>query len=392
MALSDFKIRTTKPTERDFKLSDSDGLYLLVRPNGSKLWRMNYRHLGKNKTLAIGKYPDIALSAARDKRAEARRLLAEGVDPSYRKQVEIAKAKVAAANTFEAVAEEYLVSLARDRSEGTVRVNSHILRKKVYPLLGRRPIAELRPHEILEALQSIEDGGQVDMAHRARALMGKVFQLAALSDRAPTDPTVVLRGRLKSRRVQNRASVTSEQTFAPLLRRIDTYEGSPSVRAAMLFLAHTFVRTVELRFATWSEIDLEDGVWRIPEERMKMGRPHDVPLTASTRAILRDMAKFRRGDYIFVSAHVGKSVLGDGTLRKAMKSIGYRGKMTPHGFRSSASSILNERGYRSDVIEMQLAHVEKNAVRRAYNRTLYWNERVSMMQDWSNLVDGWRKR
>ncbi|SBW15259.1 hypothetical protein BR10RB9215_C12108 [Brucella sp. 10RB9215] len=394
MALSDLKIKNAKPKDKEYKLFDGDGLYALVRPNASKLWRLKYSYLGKERLLAIGKYPDVSLSQARETRANARKLLSQGIDPSKHKQDQIASARENEENTFNVVVDEYLTKIKKKGFvERTIKKNTWILKDLVGPFLGHMPIADIQPKHVLEALQSIEDQGFIETAHRARSLISNVFSIAELTGRASTDPTRPTRGHLKKKVETPRPSVTVEEKYAELLAKVNAYGGYPSIRAGLLFLAHTFVRPGELRFADWSEIDLEDNIWRIPEERMKMRRPHDVPLTKHTRAILKEMALLKgRTGLIFPSATSTKKPLSENTFNKALAIMNYKGRMTAHGFRASASTILNERKYRKDVVEMQLAHLDSDKVRRVYNRALYWDERVVMMNDWSNLVDKWRQQ
>ena len=388
MALTDTRIRNAKPGSKAYKLSDANWLYLVVQPSGSKLWRMNYRFLGKQKTLALGAYPEVSLQDARQRVAEARKLLAQGVDPSEHKKDQLRAAKLASGQTFKAVAEEFLAKCERKGyADATLDKKKWILNDLVIPIIGHRPIAEIRPAEVLDLLADIEASGRLETAKRARQTIGAVFRLAALTDRAPGDPTTVLRGQIKPPKVTNYPAVVRPAEFGELMRRIATVR-STIVRLALEFQAHTFVRPIELRLATWDEIDLEDSIWRIPAERMKMRRPHDVPLVPATRQILREIRRYTRRleGIIFHSPKDPREPLSENTLNKTIWALGYKGKHCSHGFRSSASTILNERGYRKDVVEFQLAHVEKNETRRAYNRALYWDERVKMMHDWADII------
>ena len=389
MALTDTRIRNAKPGSKAYKLSDANWLYLVVHPNGSKLWRMNYRFLGKQKTLAIGAYPEISLQEARQRVAEARKLLAQGMDPSEHKKDQVRAAKLASGQTFKALAKEFLAKCEKKGyADATLDKKKWILNDLVIPVIGHRPIAEIRPAEVLDLLADIEASGRLETAKRARQTIGAVFRLAALTDRAPGDPTTVLRGQIKPPKVTNYPAVVRPAEFGELMRRIATVR-STIVRLALEFQAHTFVRPIELRLATWDEIDLEDSIWRIPAERMKMRRPHDVPLVPATRKILREIRLYtgRTEGLIFHSPKNPRKPISENTLNHALWALGYKGKHCSHGFRSSASTILNEsKKYDKDVIEFQLAHLEGSETRRAYNRAQYWEQRVQMMHDWANMI------
>lgn len=387
--LTDRAVKSAKPADKPYKMSDSDGLYLLVDKNGSKLWRLNYRFADKHRTYAIGRYPEVTLQQAREKNLEAKRLLADGVDPSSHKRAKIAEAKIAAGYTFKSLAEEYIETLEnKGYAAHTIYKNRWILMDIACPKIGRRPIADIRPKEILDLLRSVEKEGKLETARRTRTVIGSVFRLAALTDRALTDPTAVLRKATKAPRVTHRAAIIQPERFGELLRAIDKYEHGPSVKCALQTLALTFVRPGEVRHCMWSDIDLEEGVWRIPAHKTKMKRPLDVPITPQFRLILKEISPYSRKDsYVFPSPRSFVKPMGNHTLSDTLAFIGFKNEMSAHGFRSSASSMLNELGYRADVIEMQLGHVERNDVRRAYNRALYWNERVAMMSEWAKYLD-----
>ncbi|MDQ0317710.1 tyrosine-type recombinase/integrase [Amorphus orientalis] len=393
MALTDVAIRNMSPGDRDYKVTDKDGLYLLVRKNGSKLWRMNYTFDRKQKTASFGKYPSVSLAEARSKCAQARRDLADGFDPIARKQRAAEQTKLAEGNLFEAVAEEYLESLKhRGRTTDTIRLQQWVLMDVIGPKILKRPVSEIRAAEVLEVLRKIESSGRIETAHRARHAMSAVFRLAITTDRAERNPADAVKGLLKTRKAKHHPAIVDIAPLRTLLKTIDDYRGHPTMRLTTLFLAYTFTRPGEVRLSTWDEIDYEDDVWRIHPERMKMRRPHEVPLTSSTRKILRDARALRAHSegYIFPSIRSSSKPIARGSLSRMMGLIGYRGQMTPHGFRSTASSILNERGYRKEAIELQLAHEEEDEVRRAYNRARYWDERVEMMRDWARILDDLR--
>ena len=390
MPLTDVAIRAAKPRAKPYKMTDEKGLYLLVKPGGGKLWQFKYTKGGKEKNLSIGPYPDITLAIARERRLEARRLLTEGIDPSQHKQQRAKQVALDAASSFRAVASEYLAQADKQGlAPITVSKKRWVLEQLVYPKIGDRHIRELRPSDILAVLTDIEASGRLETAKRARQYIGAVFRLAALTDRANGDPTPLLRGQMQAPKVVSYPAVIREDQFGELLRRIAGYK-RPIVRLALQFIALTFVRSGELRFAKWPEIDLEDNVWRIPQSRMKMRRPHDVPLCGATRVILKQARElfpycWEAGGYIFPSPLAPRKCMSENCLTDALRSLGYKGIHTTHGFRSSASTILNERGFRREVIEAQLAHQEENAVRRAYNRAQYWAEREKMMRDWARI-------
>jgi len=395
MALTDLKVRNVKPNGKVIKISDGEGLYLQVQPNGTKLWRLAYRFLGKQKTLAIGTYPEISLQEARERKMEARKLLAQGIDPSEHKKDQIRAAKLASGQTFKAVAKEFLAKCeAKGYAKDTLDKKKWILNDLVIPVLGHRPIADIRPSEILELLSDIEASGRLETAKRVRQTIGAVFRLAALTDRAPGDPTPVLRGQIRAPRVTSYPAIVRPDEFGELMRRISTIR-STIVRLALEFQAHTFTRPIEIRFATWDEIDLETSVWTIPAERMKMRRPHDVPLVPATRQVLREVRKYtgRSHGLIFHSPQNPNKPLSENTLNKNIWALGYKGRHCSHGFRSSASTILNEsKKYDKDVIEFQLAHLVGSETRRAYNRAQWWDQRVQMMHDWADMIAEMRER
>jgi Integrase len=395
MALTDLKVRNVKPNGKVIKISDGEGLYLQVQPNGTKLWRLAYRFLGKQKTLAIGTYPEISLQEARERKMEARKLLAQGIDPSEHKKDQIRAAKLASGQTFKAVAKEFLAKCeAKGYAKDTLDKKKWILNDLVIPVLGHRPIADIRPSEILELLSDIEASGRLETAKRVRQTIGAVFRLAALTDRAPGDPTPVLRGQIRAPRVTSYPAIVRPDEFGELMRRISTIR-STIVRLALEFQAHTFTRPIEIRFATWDEIDLETSVWTIPAERMKKRRPHDVPLVPATRQILREVRKYtgRSHGLIFHSPQNPNKPLSENTLNKNIWALGYKGRHCSHGFRSSASTILNEsKKYDKDVIEFQLAHLVGSETRRAYNRAQWWDQRVQMMHDWADMIAEMRER
>lgn len=390
MALTDAAIRAAKGTEKVRKLSDGGGLHLLVTPQGARLWRMHYRFGGKQKTLAFGGYPAVALADARARRDEAKRLLAAGVDPAAQRRSEKAAQVTAAANTFAAVADEYVDKLRQEgRAEATL-VKVDWLLGFARPALGARPIQEVTAAEVLAVLRRVEARGRLETARRLRSTIGSVFRYAIATARAENDPTLALRGALVTPKVQPRAAVTSPAAFGALLRAIEGFEGQPATRAALKLMAILFPRPGELRAAEWSEFDLEKAVWTIPAAGAKMRREHRKPLPTQAVAILRALQALT-GDHplVFPSVRTWRRPISENTLNAALRRLGYgKDEATAHGFRATASTILNESGkWTPDAIERELGHVEADEVRRAYARGAHWDERVRMAQWWADQCD-----
>lgn len=390
MALTDTKLRNTKPSEKPFKLSDGGGLYLHVLPNGTKVWRMAYRFAGKQKTLSFGKYPTVSLGEARVDRDTAKRLLADGVDPSARRKLDKIVAK-AGTSTFRAVAEELLAKHKKEgRSEATLEKN-HWLLKVAFSLLGDRPIGEITAPELLAALRKFEDRGRYESARRLRSTCGMVFRFAIATGRASRDISIDLRGALVTPRVKHRAAIVDPVGLGALLRAIDDYDGQPTTKGALQVAPHLFVRPGELRWAEWREFDFDKAVWCIPDEKTKMKRSHRVPLSRQVLHTLGYLHKLTgQGKFVFPSVLSVMRPISDNTLNTALRRMGYtREQVTAHGFRSTASTLLNEMGrWSADAIERQLAHQEENDVRRAYMHAAeFWMERVQMMQAWSDYLD-----
>jgi integrase len=368
-------------------------LHLLVRPNGHKYWRLKYRYAGKEKLLSFGRYPITTLAEARGHRDEAKKLLASGTDPSVRRKLDKIAVATASRNTFGAVAAEYLANMkASGAAESTMSKNRWML-EDLAASLADRPVSEIVPAEILQVLKRIEKSGRRETARRLRGVMGSVFRFAVVTLRAITDPTVVLRGALLAPNVQHRAALTDEKQLGSLMTAIDEYDGWPTLRAALQLLALTMTRPGDVRGMRRSEIDFDKALWRIPAERMKMRRPHDVPLSKQAIRILKEIWSLSdNGEFVLPSIRSVKKPLSDAAMNSALRRMGYSQKeMTAHGFRSSASTILNERGVNSDVIEAALGHQDENAIRRAYNRATYWPERVKLMQAWANMLDEFKR-
>jgi integrase len=389
MTLRQFDLKNARPADAAYKISDGGGLHLLIKPNGARLWRMKYRFLGKERLLSFGAYPLISLADARAKRDVAKKQIDAGVDPSVKKRLDRLDAQRAASNTFGLIVGEFLANLeANGATEKTVTKNKWLLEKVAAPLASR-PIADITPAEILDLLKRVEHRGCRETARRLRATMGAVFRLAIVTLRATADPTVVLKGALLQPRVQHRPAITDEKKLGGLLRSLDEFDGWPTLKAAMLFTALTFARPGEVRGARRGEFDFENLIWRIPEERTKMRRPHDVPLSRQALAVLKEIWPMSDyGDLVFPSIRSNKKMLSENAMNSALRRLGYtQDEMTSHGFRSTASTILNEHGFNPDVIEAALGHQAENKIRRAYNRAVYWPERVALLQKWADMLE-----
>lgn len=393
MPLTELAIRNAKPRDRLFKLSDGGGLQLWVTPDGAKRWRLAYRYACKQKLLALGVYPLVGAKHARLARDDAKRLLAAGKDPSLERKAARAADVAAAANSFGVVADELLAKKRLEGKAASTTGKIGWLLDLARPELGHRPVAQVTTPEVLRVLKGVEGRGALETARRLRSTIGEVFRLAIATGRAENDPTSALRGAIASPVVRHRAAIIEPGPFGGLLRAIDGYSGAPETRAALQLLALTFVRPGEVRAAEWTEVNLEAGLWSISAQRMKMRRPHRVPLAPQAVALLRDLQAISgRGRFLFPSARRGERCLSDATLIAALRRLGYAAdQMTPHGFRSAASSMLNESGlWHADAIERQLAHVDQDSVRRAYARADFWDERVRMMEWWANRLDEMR--
>lgn len=394
MALTDTAVRKAKAGSANRKLADANGLYLLVTPSGSKLWRLKYRLDGKERKLAIGRYPEVGLKEARAARDRARAQVESGTDPSHAKKAARLAAKIGAANTFKAVAEEYIEKLAQEgRAEVTLSKTRWLL-AQLTPALGARPVAQISPHELLSVLKNVERGGKRETARRLRSFASRVFRYAVATARASADPAQALQGALIAPTPRHHPAITDPKGLGSLIRAIDEYSGHPMTRAALKLTLHVFQRPGEIRQAQWSEVDFEKAVWIIPAERMKQRQLHSVPLSRQALAILTEIQTITgHGSYVFPSASSLKRPMSENTINQALRRMGYgRDEMTAHGFRSTASSLLNESGkWSPDAIERALSHREPNQVRAAYHRSAYWDERVRMAQWWSDYLDTLRR-
>lgn len=375
---------------KPIKLFDERGLFLLLQPSGGKLWRLKYRYLGKEKKLSLGVYPDVTLKVARVRRDEARTLLANGADPASVKFDLEAEAKAAAANTFKVIADEYIAKSAREGRAAVTIGKTRWLLSLMEGDLGKRPITEITPADLLETLQKIEAKGHLETARRMRSLAGRIFRYAVATSRASADPSASLRGALVAPKVNHHSAIPEPKAVGELLRAIDGYSGQPLTCLALKLTPHVFVRPGELRRAEWREFDLDKAIWTIPAEKMKMRNHHVVPLSTQAVELLKSAKAISEGQrYVFSSLYPGKRPMSENTINAALRRLGYTGKeMTAHGFRSTASTLLNESGkWSADAIERALAHKDGNAIRGTYHRGAHWWERVEMAQWWSDHLD-----
>ena len=388
--LTYIQINAAKPKEKAWTLSDSQGLLLVIQPNGSKLWRFKYRFLDKQKTLHLGGWPQVSLAHARVRRDEAKKKIAEGVDPALEKKRARIAAKYAAANTFEEVAKEWLVKCERDGLAPVTVDKIRWLLAKAYPVIGTIPIAQITPHEALAVLRKVEATGAFESARRMRSVLSRVFRYGVATVRCDKDVAADLRGAIASPKVKHFAAITKPSEVGALLRAIDSYSGHKVTVMAMRLSPHVLLRPGELRQAEWADIDFEEAIWFIPAERMKMRRPHRVPLSRQVIYMLRELHEHTHWwKYLFPCLGKPRRPMSENTVNQGLRKLGYTSdQMTAHGFRAMAATLLNERGeWNPDAIERQLAHVDTNQVRRAYARGEYWDERVQMMQSWSDYLD-----
>lgn len=386
--LNNTEVRNVKPRESAFKLYDERGLFLRVTPAGGRLWRLKYEMHGREKLISLGAYPDVTLRRARERREAARKLIADGVDPSARRQTD----RAALAQCFEDVVNEWLELQRKSLAPETISTLGARLKSALSPYLGSRPIAALTAQEVLAALKRIEARGRYETAHRVRALAGRVFRYAVATGRAQRDVSADLRDALAPVKSKNFASVTGPILVGELMRAIHEYSGHPVTALALKLAPLVFVRPAELRAAEWSEFDLANAEWRIPAARMKMGEAHIVPLARQALAILKELEPLARGgQYLFPSLRTRDRPMSDNTINAALRRLGYSSEeQTGHGFRTMASTLLNEQGFPPDVIELQLAHTERNKVRAVYNKAQRLPERRKMMQAWADYLDGLR--
>ncbi len=390
MALTDTAIRNAKPRERDYKLSDSAGLYLLVTPAGGKLWRLKYRMHGIERKLALGKYPAVSLSDARKAREAAQTKARQGDDPAAAKRRDRIVAKLAAATTFGAIALEYIEKAEREGRAPATIAKLRWSRDWLMPSVGHRPIDQIEAHELLAVLKRQEALGNLETAKRTRAFASRVFRYAVVTARAKADPAALLLGAVAAPRPKHLAAIVDPKRAGELVRAIDAYSGAPVTRLALALSPHVFVRPGELRQAEWSEFDIEAAIWRIPAARMKKRREHVVPLSRQALAILEKLrALTGHGRLVFPAQGKPSRPMSENTATAALRRMGFSAdEMTAHGFRAMASTLLNESGkWHPDAIERALAHRDTDQVRAAYHRGAHWAERVEMAQWWSDKLD-----
>ena len=393
MALTDLQVKNAKPTIKSFKLSDGGGLFMLVHTNGGRYWRLAYRFDGKQKTLALGVYPDVSLANARERREQARKLLANDTDPGGVKQEQKARVAALSEHSFEIIAREWFAKHSPNWKENHSSKILARLENDMFPWIGARPISEIAAPALLAAIRRIETRGALETAHRVLAICGQVFRYAVATGRAERDPTGDLRGALPPvKRGNHFAAITDPKKVGELLRDIDGYQGSFIVQCAFKLSPMLFVRPGELRKMEWAEVDLDKAEWIIPAEKMKMGVTHIVPLATQAMTIMREIQPLTgNGKYVFHGERDHERPMSDNAIRSALRRMGWANdEMTPHGFRAMASTILDNMGYKQEWLERQLAHEEPNKIKAAYKREawrMYLPERTAMMQAWADYLD-----
>lgn len=391
--LTDIAVKGTKPGKNLKKLSDGAGLALLIHPNGSKYWTYRYRYLGKEKSLALGIYPEVTLAEARAKLIDARKLVSDGQDPSEARRAIKRQAMISADNSFEVIAREWMAAKSPAWTPRYTEFLNNRLEKDLFPKLGSRPIKDIGAPELLSVVRHIEKRGALELANRAMQYCSQIFMYGIATGRLDRNPANDLKGALKTHVKKNYAHL-KEIELPEFLQKLEAYDGNVQTKLAVKLLMLTFVRTTELRAATWDEIDLDKGEWRISAERMKMRRGHIVPLSKQAVRLLKEL-KLLNGQwkYVFPNPHKPIKHMSENAVLYALYRMGYHNRTTGHGFRHTASTILNESGlFKGDAIERQLAHVQGNKVRGAYNHAEYLPERQKMMQWWADYLDAGAKR
>lgn len=390
MSLSDVQIRALKASAAPYKRSDGGGLHLLVSPSGGKLWRLAYRFNGKQKTLALGAYPAVPLALARQRRDEAKALLATHIDPSAQAKADKLARTAAKSNTFDSIAKAYIKKVEQEgRAPATMKKIRWMIDLASVDL-GKKPIAEITATDVLVPLRKVETAGNLETARRLRSTIGQVMRYAIASTKATHDPTQGLKGALTSPTVTHRAAITDAKAAGALFKAIWSYEGSPETRSALQLMALLFPRPGELRQAHWSEFDLVKKVWIIPKERAKMRREHRKPLSDAAVGVLNELHRLTgSSQLVFRSTSSERRPMSENTMNQALRRLGFqKGEATSHGFRATASTLLNESGkWDPDAIEAELGHVGADEVRRAYHRAAYWDERVKMTEWWASHVE-----
>ncbi len=387
MPLTDTACKNAKPEAKARKLADGGGLYLEVAPSGSKYWRLKYRFAGKEKRLALGVYPETSLAEARERRVQARKVLAAGNDPSETKKEAKRLVAMKAENNLETLAREWYEHHLHEWAAHYARDVINRLETHIFPKLGNRPIADISATELLACLKVIEKSGALDMAQRMMQTCGQIFRYAIITGRTRYNPVNDLRGALKTPVRKHHAHLKADE-LSEFLQKLEAYDGEPQTKLAVKFLILTFVRTTELRGAFWQEINFDKAEWRIPASRMKMKDPHIVPLSSQAIDVLRELQKHSGNrEHVFPNQQHPSKCMSENTMLYALYRMGYHSRTTGHGFRATASTILNENGFTPDWIERQLAHCERNKVRAAYNHAQYLPERRKMMQWWGDYLE-----
>lgn len=387
------EIELSKPDKtrpRPYKKTAGEGLYALFHANGSIYWQLQYWHLGKQKVVSLGVYPVVSLKEAREKRFEIKKLIGEGKDPAFLKKQEKQEKAITAANSFEAVAREWHGKYKKRWSEDHAERILSSLEKNVFPVIGSRPIAEIKPIEALSLLRKIEGRGALEIAKRVRQRMGAVFRYAVVTCRRDSNPIPDLAGAIETRPIEHRRHI-SEEDLGAFLVALEGY-GEPITKNALKLLIMTCARTKEIRQARWEHFDLKNKVWNVPAALMKMRRPHVVPLSKQAVVVLKEAQQITGHEgFVFVSGLNGNKPLSENTMLFAIKRMGFKDKTTVHGLRGTASTILNEKGFNPDAIERQLSHKDKNQIRGSYNHAQYLDERKKMMRWWADYLDKVRK-
>lgn len=391
LPLTDLQVKNAKPKDKPYKLTDGGGLYLLITPSGGKLWRLDYTFLAKRKTFFLKSYPEISLLEARQRRDEARKLLANGIDPGEVKKEAIEAAAVTAASVFEVVAREWYDKNEPVWSTGHAATVKSRLERDVYPQIGKKPVNEITAAEVRNMLLKVEARGAVDTALRIKIICGQIFRYAVATGRLEHDPSAALKPReiFQKRDAKHHAAITDPKTLIPLLRAIDNYQGTIIVKSALKLSPLLFVRPGELQKMEWSEVDLDEALWSIPATKMKTRQPHLVPLSQQAMAVLLELKPLTgSGQYVFPGRTTSRP-MSNMALTAALDYLGYKDIQTPHGFRATARTILDEvLRVRVDLVEAQLAHAVRDANGRAYNRTSFIEDRRQMMQQWADYLDG----
>ncbi|WP_394521045.1 integrase [Pantoea sp. SGAir0184] len=391
MKLNARQVSAARSKDKPYKLSDGGGLYLLVHPGGSCYWRLKYRFSGKEKLLSLGVYPEVPLADARAKRDEAKRLLAAGQDPGEVKQAEKQAQRVAVTNSFEELAQEWHAHKREGWSKGYADDILEYLRKDVFPWIGRRAITDIKTTDMLSVLRKMEQRGVLDKLKKTRQACRQIFTYAVITGRAEQNPVTDLAGALKAPKQKHFPHLTADQ-LGDFLRALSGYTGSRVTQYATRLLMLTGTRTIELRAAEWAEFDPDKALWQIPAARMKMRRPHIVPLSSQALALLEELKQLTgRGRFVFPGRNDAGKTMSEASINQVIKRIGYDGKVTGHGFRHTMSTILHERGYNTAWIETQLAHADKNTIRGVYNHAQYLEGRRAMLQWYADFLESQEK-